>query len=117
MQQEVSDTTEIYQYWDKAITPFTVLTCNPPEVTGYEVGLLSGLPTCVCVRPGLLCCAAVTRVKGITGDVPKRVGVFRGFQDLSTRAGVKVGLEGSKDGDESVDIVDANAHLDEEENV
>lgn len=32
------------------------------------------------------------------------------------RAGVKVRLEGSEDGDESVNIVDANAHLDEEEN-
>ena len=44
----------------------------------------------------------------VTGDVPKRAG---GFQDFSAWAGMKVGLQRGEDGDESVNVVDANAHL------
>ena len=74
--------------------------------------LLRRLLPCVWVGPELLGCTTVTQVKGIAGDVPKRVG---GFQDLGAGAGVEVGLQGGEDGDYSVDVVDANAHLEEEE--
>ena len=44
----------------------------------------------------------------VTGDVPKRAG---GFQDFGAWAGMKVGLQRGEDGDESVNVVDTNAHL------
>ena len=50
------------------------------------------------------------KVVNIAGDVPKCAG---GLQDLGARAGIKVGLQREEDGDDSVNVVDANTHLEE----